>query len=136
MTDWPPDYKDRFWANYPRRVGKLEAMRKLEAVKAHGAVSFSDMMAAVRRMARSAADLKFIKHPATWLHQGCWDDGEVPKAVQDELPFDRKPLGVRVQMDTEAWRAWQDYLRSHGQRGTPHDRNFGWYFPSARPPYE
>jgi len=41
---------------------------------------------------------------------------------------------VRIELDTPQWRAWQEHLRKTTGKGTPHDRDFGWIFPSLWPP--
>jgi hypothetical protein len=74
--DWPKNYRDLFWACYPRRVGKAAATRKLEALQRSGKVPWEKLMAGVGRYVKYTAgtEEQFIKHPATWLNQGCWDD--------------------------------------------------------------
>ena len=63
-----------FWAAYPRKVGKREAERKYEI--ATRKTDPGVILAAVKRYAASRAgqDPAYTKHPATWLHQGCWED--------------------------------------------------------------
>jgi hypothetical protein len=72
--DWPKDYGDIFWLAYPRKTEKLSAMKKLATIRKSGIVTFSDMMAGVRRYAASGTDPQFTKHPTTWLNAGCWSD--------------------------------------------------------------
>lgn len=63
-----------FWAAYPRRTGKLDAERKFTLAVRR--VPPDEIVAAAVRYATSidGTDPRFIPHPATWLHQGRWDD--------------------------------------------------------------
>jgi hypothetical protein len=73
-SDWPSDYREQFWAKYPRKTGKAAAIRKLDGVRKAGKVEFSSIMAAVEKYAAASRDPQFIKHPETWINKGCWDD--------------------------------------------------------------
>lgn len=75
---WPEDYREQFWAKYPRKTGKTGALKKLEVVRRSGKVQFDDLLAAVDRYAEANTDPKYTKHPETWLNKGCWDD-EIPQ---------------------------------------------------------
>ena len=65
---------ERFWAAYPRKVGKQAAKKSFERVK----VPLETLLAAIERQKGSDQWTKnngqFIPHPATWLNQGRWDD--------------------------------------------------------------
>lgn len=66
-----------FWAAYPRRLEKKAAARKFEAAVKSGVPSQHIIDAAGRyaaHVAESRTEERFIKHPTTWLNQGCWDD--------------------------------------------------------------
>ena len=72
---YPPDF-ERFYAFYPRKVGKRAAMKawtKMDAEDRNAAIemaeAFGDAMAHVL-----PANRCFIPHPSTWLNQGRWDD--------------------------------------------------------------
>lgn len=65
---------DRFWAAYPRKVGKQEARRAFAAVRA----PVETLLCALERQ-RDDPQWKreqgrYIPHPATWLRQGRWED--------------------------------------------------------------
>lgn len=73
----------QFYSKYPRRIGKAGAMKAW--CKAINVESQETIMAGLMRYNVVIKDLgteiKFIKHPSTWLNQGCWDDEyEKPKA--------------------------------------------------------
>jgi hypothetical protein len=73
-VEWPEDFREQFWKLYPRRVGKIGALKKLEQIKRSGVVDFADILAAVANYAAACTDLHFCKHPETWLSKGCWED--------------------------------------------------------------
>lgn len=79
--DWPSDFREIFWTEYPRKVGKKGALKELERVRKRG-VPWEKLISAVFGYA-ATADPQFTKHPQTWLSKGCWDDE----------PDTRKPNG-------------------------------------------
>ena len=85
---FPPGF-DRFWAAYPKKVGK-DAAAKAFAKRKPNDDLLAAMLAAVERQRTSPAWTKdggqFIPNPATWLNQGRWQDEE-PEAgsVDPEL---------------------------------------------------
>ena len=46
-------------------------------------------MTAVDRYAMACKDIEmqFVKHPATWLAAGCWDDEDLPASKQTKFPW-------------------------------------------------
>jgi hypothetical protein len=76
---------ERFWAAYPRKVGK-DAAWAIWQRRSPGDDLTDQMVAAVERQRHSSQWMKdggaFIPHPRTWLHQGRWqDDEQTPAAV-------------------------------------------------------
>ena len=77
---------DRFWELYPRKKGKegaRKACAKIESDK------YEPILNALKAQLPTMAegDIKFIKHPATWLNQECWldvndDDAKINKNTQ------------------------------------------------------
>lgn len=65
---------DTFWQCYPRRVAKLEAKKAYE--KALKSATHQEIMAGVERYAIHTRNTEhqYIKHPASWLRAGCWED--------------------------------------------------------------
>jgi hypothetical protein len=74
--DWPEDYREWFWANYPRKTEKKSALAKLDAIRKSNNVPWASFQAGVARYAKHVAgtEERYIKHPTTWLNRGCWDD--------------------------------------------------------------
>jgi hypothetical protein len=76
------DQFERFWAVYPKKVGKQDARRAWEKIKPTPDDALTDrMIAAAEEQARSPQwrkdDGRFIPHPATWLNRGSWEDEAV-----------------------------------------------------------
>lgn len=65
---------EAFWQAYPRKTGKLAAFRKYKMALQY--IPHKELLEAVEVYAKSVEgkDKQFIPHPATWLHQGRWDD--------------------------------------------------------------
>jgi hypothetical protein len=65
---------EKFWAAYPKKVGKQAALSAYKKVK----VPVDTMISAVEAQKRSAQWTKengrYIPNPATWLNQGRWED--------------------------------------------------------------
>jgi len=78
-TRTPPPRFDEFWAAYPRRVGKIHAEKAYAKAVAAGA-DHDQLIAAARfyAMEKKLTDPQYIKHPATWLNGGCWQDEPDP----------------------------------------------------------
>ena len=77
-----------FWDECPKKVGKADAFRRYQLTIRSG-VSSAQVLEGMRRYALAVRDTdpKFIVHPATWLHQGRWDDDLTPaKRPPGELP--------------------------------------------------
>jgi len=75
------DAFDRFYAVYPRHTGRKAAQSKFDAAVRSG-VDPERMIEAAGRFAaahrRAGTEPQFIPHPATWLHQGRYDDDDLP----------------------------------------------------------
>jgi hypothetical protein len=65
---------ERFWAVYPKKVGKEAARRAFLKVK----VPTNTLIAAISAQKRSTQwtrdNGRYIPNPATWLNQGRWED--------------------------------------------------------------
>jgi hypothetical protein len=78
---------DQFYENYPRHVSKkkakeiflkLENSIQLKCIEQ--AKVYSDSCK------QSGTEEKFIKHPSTWLAQGCWED-ETTHQLTIDCPY-------------------------------------------------
>lgn len=66
-----------FWAAYPKKVGKQDALRAFARLKV-GEGQLAAMLAAIEQQRASPQWAKdggqYIPNPATWLRQGRWED--------------------------------------------------------------
>lgn len=132
-SDWPSDFREQFWNLYPRKVGKVSALRKLEAVRKKGDVPFARILGAVKAYS-ATADPQFTAHPTTWLAQGRWDDELPAKHVNGGEP------ALKVDPYSPEWKAWRAYFESGGKRfavqrmDVEANANRGFGVPSVWPP--
>ena len=88
----PPEGVDvrfeRFWAAYPRKVGK-DAARKSFVKRRPDAALTETMLAAVAAQSQSEQWQRdggqYVPNPATWLNQGRWADGAAAEQTPDYL---------------------------------------------------
>ena len=70
-------YFNEFWSEYPKKRSKQAALNAWKRL-APDKELFETIMAALRLQKQSAEWKRdggqFIKYPATWLNQGCWND--------------------------------------------------------------
>ena len=81
---------DRFWALYPRKVGKGQARGAYR--KARSKVTVEQIAAALHVYIRASASMERdkVRHPATWLNGEPWEDD--PAAIAPE-PRPLKAVG-------------------------------------------
>lgn len=69
---------DKFWAAYPKKIGKDVARKRFEQRKPDDAL-LDQMLAAINIQKRTDQWVRdggqYIPNPATWLSQGRWQDG-------------------------------------------------------------
>jgi len=90
---------DKFWANYPRSVDKVAA-RKAFAKAA--AKNDADMIIEAAKKFSEDPNLPtkdFIKHPATWLNAGSWDNEPFPEREKPKPEVD--PYLGRLMIDSD-----------------------------------
>ena len=71
--DWPFNYRELFWASYPHKVGKTDALAKLDRVRRRG-VSWRKIFTALAAYVQTKPPDRPWCNPATWINQGRWDD--------------------------------------------------------------
>ena len=105
-----------WWSHYPKKVGIRNARKQFDQLVQRGRVLVAKLIEAARRYALSVHDRdpKFIKTPANWLAQGCWDDEDVSEAVVarpilEEFGGPRELRAAVVKRLGSAWtRSWLD----------------------------
>lgn len=71
---------------------------------------------------------------ASWLKWCSRWDGK-SKHIKLSIAGDANVVPkIHVKMGTPQWEAWQEYKKKTTGKGTPTDKNFGWYFDSEWPP--
>lgn len=117
-----------FWAVYPRRVGKLAA------IKAYKRALKVSTAAEILRGAKLYADERrgkeetFTKHPAGWLHAGHYGN------YAPEQPRANAPAGFYASFTSAELDAWNAYGRRTKGLNYPQDKRGGWFFPTQWPP--
>ncbi len=83
----PPELSgfDAFWDEYPRRVGKQDAIKAWrQAVKR---TNPETILAGALRLAQDPnREEQFTPHAATWLNRGGWEDDPLPERNQTSRP--------------------------------------------------
>lgn len=89
---------EAFWAVYPRRKEKLEALRRWrDAIRIASPV---DIIEGAIRYAKTAQE-PYIKLPATWLHKGCWMDEDATEAAPMASPQEAR-ANMKTLMEAKA----------------------------------
>lgn len=81
LDDWPSDFREQFWNGYPHKIGKSDAIAKLERVRKRG-VSWVILVDGLRRYVASKPVDRPWCNPATWLNQARWEDQPAGSVVQ------------------------------------------------------
>lgn len=104
---------DRFWAAYPRKVGKGAAERSFERIRPDSAL-LDGMLRAIETQRQSDTWQRgYIPNPATWLNQRRWEDepdGVTAPAAQ-QTPHSPPPPTPVLDPDgdiTKLWGAWEE----------------------------
>jgi hypothetical protein len=79
--DWPADYREQFWAQYPNRVGKQAAFTALDRIRRARRVAWTALMAGLARYCAKTDDRAWC-NPATWINQHRWDDQPAAAAAR------------------------------------------------------
>ena len=104
---------DRFWAAYPRKVGKGAAERSFERIRPDAAL-LDGMLRAIETQRQSDTWQRgYIPNPATWLNQRRWEDepdGVTAPAAQ-QAPHSPPPPTPVLDPNgdiTKLWGAWEE----------------------------
>lgn len=108
---------ERWWARYPRKVGKGQARKAWKAARSKA--SPEQLMAGVERyvaeIAEKGTEERYVKHPTSWLNGECWGD-ELGLSAATQQPA---PSG-----DAEA-DLWRTRMRAFQANGAWPERHFG-----------
>lgn len=80
---------ENWWAEYPNKKSKQDAQRIFEKLLSKNRVTFDELLAGAKAYAehcrREKTEPHYIKHPSTWLNQGCWaDEYELSNPANDD----------------------------------------------------
>lgn len=100
---------EKWWNEYPRKVSKLDAEKCFSKILKDEKATFDELMEGVRRYAWHCrcekTETQYIKHPSTWLNQGCWCDVYNDRPTDEELAsWKFKPENPDTEDDWEFWR--------------------------------
>lgn len=76
---------DQFWSKYNKKVGKTATKKKFLKLTLE---KIQKCLLVVDDYVRSTPDVKYRKHPVTWLNQECWEDEIIkdnPKKIDGGL---------------------------------------------------
>lgn len=62
---------EQFWIDYDKKVGKKSCQNKFMRLKM---ADIEDLMTKVKPYVESTPEVKYRKHPITWLNQEAWND--------------------------------------------------------------
>lgn len=102
---WPSDFREQFWNLYPHKIGKADAIAKLERVRRR-CVSWVALMDGLRRYIASKPVDRPWCNPATWLNQARWEDQPAGSVAVQASPAE------------EGDAFWDDVLTSFKRFGT------------------
>ena len=89
---WTETDRERFWAAFPNKVGKADAMKAFD--KASNKVTPEALFSALNRYANKTDDRPFC-NPATWLNQERWlDQPATNNHGQRPYSSPRRPSGA------------------------------------------
>ena len=85
---------EKWWDEVPRKISKDDAFRKFNTILAGNIATFDELMEGIKRYTEhckaTQTEERFIKHPSTWLNQGCWKDEYTEKKPLDWLDEPKK----------------------------------------------
>jgi hypothetical protein len=117
MPDWPKDYQDQFWRNYPRKTEKKAALAKLDAIRKSGTVRWAAVIGGLLRFVHHCkaqrTEERYMKHPTTWLNRGCWDDEY--NATEGGGDGEHRSEGASGARPAGGHRSWASYAASRAR---------------------
>ena len=102
---YPPDAFDRWYADYPHKVGRAAAEKAFAKVRACDSVSLETLLQAIERYRMLKPPDHAWCNPATWLNQARWEDKPATSLVSMSAPGGEDPRvdfgnGIRAPYST------------------------------------
>lgn len=136
----PSDFFERFKEAYPRRDGAQPwkpAEKKFIAMVKTGVDPEEIIAGAVAASAEARRNNSFgtpyVPQAVTWLNQQRWTDHATDAALVAKANEAVSKM-FRADADSDQLRAWDEHLIALRGKGSPRDRNGGWYFETEWPP--
>lgn len=86
-SDYSAEF-EKWWAKYPNKKSKQDALKSFNRVLKDKLATFDELMRGLEAYSNDCkaknTEAHYIKHPSTWLNQGCWSD-EYGVAVVEEF---------------------------------------------------
>lgn len=83
-----------FWAKYPRRIGKLAAIRAYS--KARRQASASEILDGIDRYIATKPTWQEWAHPSSWLNAGRWMDEAEPRRATATCGHEPRCVDLRA----------------------------------------
>lgn len=77
VDDWPPNYKEQFWAAYPNKIGKADALKALDTLHGLSAKKkpkWQQIMVGLHKYVETKPTDRSWCNPGTFLRQHRWLD--------------------------------------------------------------
>lgn len=102
--DFDSEFEQQFWPNYPRRVGKGQALKAFRSARKQA--ELETILAGVRRYAeqRRGENPEYTRHASTWLNGQSWLDEADPKFTAHHNEPPPKPRNIGDAIRDEARR--------------------------------
>ena len=76
---------DRFWAEYPKKIGKAAARRAWTRMKPPIDAALNTVRVFRDTQAWTREGGRFIPYPATWINRGGWEDQAPAESLLDDV---------------------------------------------------
>lgn len=77
QTDFSAEF-EQWWGKYPNKKSKQDALKSFNRVMKEKRATFDELMRGLEAYSNDCkvknTEAHYIKHPSTWLNQGCWAD--------------------------------------------------------------
>lgn len=124
--DWPPDYRERFWTKYPHKVGKPDALEKLDRVRKTQKVPWMVLWGGLERYVGKTDDRPWC-NPATWIHQQRWTDEPAAGSANGQAQRNRSP-----DPGSSKGRGFSSIALERARAAEQHDEGAGIFQPGDR----
>ena len=83
------EYFETFYKKYPNKKAKQKAYTSFCAIFKNKKATFEQLMQGldkyIAHINQNKIEKSYIKHPSTWLNQGCWEDEYEEQSEEDKI---------------------------------------------------